>query len=219
MNKVKTIVTITLIAVIGIVCFVLGGCQSDEVKADVKPVKEVTAEIEKAVGEVNTEKAEKEDKKDKKEEKKTEEKDAEKSNTADSSESYSSNEYSNSSNSGNSGSSSSSSSGNSNSGGNSGSSSSSSSGNSGSSEKASKPAHTHDWVAVYDTRQVEKTREEAYSRCSVCYQDCTGNEAGHGEQHLLAGEGGGYSVVYREVPYYELEEYVSGYSCNCGATK
>ena len=85
--------------------------------------------------------------------------------------------------------------------------------------KADKPKHTHKWEPVYSTRQVEKTREVAWTKCYCCGADMTGHPE-HIDQHLENHETNvHYGTEYRTETYYETEKYVSGYKCSCGAKK
>ena len=82
-----------------------------------------------------------------------------------------------------------------------------------------KPKHTHSWTPVYAERQVEKTKEVAWTKCYACGADMTGNIS-HIDQHLLNHESNvHYGTEYRMEVYYETETYISGYKCSCGKTK
>lgn len=91
--------------------------------------------------------------------------------------------------------------------------------NSGSSSNNSKPAeHTHNWVAQYKTvnvpeqghneqvlvqaaydEQVPVTEMKAYSICSTCGADITGNTSAHVKNHVMIGDDkGGYYTEWRE---------------------
>lgn len=84
-------------------------------------------------------------------------------------------------------------------------------------EKAAK--HIHSWEPVYSERQVEKTRQVAWTKCYKCGVDMTGNPS-HIDQHLLNHETGvHYGTEYRTEIYYETERYIAGYSCACGASR
>ena len=84
-------------------------------------------------------------------------------------------------------------------------------------EKAGK--HIHSWEPVYSERQVEKTRQTAWTKCYKCGVDMTGNPS-HIDQHLLNHETGvHYGTEYRTEIYYETERYIAGYSCACGASR
>ena len=114
--------------------------------------------------------------------------------------------------------------------------------NSGSSSNNSKPAeHTHDWVAVTETRtvvdqaaydeQVPITEMKAYSICNDCGADITGNTYEHVKDHMINDTGnGGYHTEWREVvtgyqtvhhdAVTHTETVTTGYRCStCGATK
>ena len=114
--------------------------------------------------------------------------------------------------------------------------------NSGSSSSSSKPAeHTHDWVAVTETRtvvdqaaydeQVPITEMKAYSICNDCGADITGNTYEHVKDHMINDTGnGGYHTEWREVvtgyqtvhhdAVTHTETVTTGYRCStCGATK
>lgn len=84
-------------------------------------------------------------------------------------------------------------------------------------EKAVK--HIHSWEPVYSERQVEKTRQAAWTKCYKCGADMTGNPS-HIDQHLLNHETGvHYGTEYRTEIYYETERYIAGYRCACGASR
>lgn len=114
--------------------------------------------------------------------------------------------------------------------------------NSGSSSNNSKPAeHTHNWVAVTETRtvvdqaaydeQVPITEMKAYSICNDCGADITGNTYEHVKDHMINDTGnGGYHTEWREVvtgyqtvhhdAVTHTETVTTGYRCStCGATK
>ena len=114
--------------------------------------------------------------------------------------------------------------------------------NSGSNSSSSKPAeHTHDWVAITETRtvvdqaaydeQVPVTEMREYSICSTCGADITGNTSAHVYQHMINGDdkGGWHSEWCEEVTGYQTvhhdavthtETVTTGYRCStCGATK
>ena len=114
--------------------------------------------------------------------------------------------------------------------------------NSGSNSNNSKPAeHTHDWVAVTETRtvvdqaaydeQVPITEMKAYSICNDCGADITGNTYEHVKDHMINDTGnGGYHTEWREVvtgyqtvhhdAVTHTETVTTGYRCStCGATK
>ena len=80
-------------------------------------------------------------------------------------------------------------------------------------------SHTHNWVKVYGERQVERTRQVAWTKCYACGADMTGNIS-HIDKHLLNHETNvHYGTEYRTEVYYETETYVAGYKCSCGKTK
>lgn len=129
------------------------------------------------------------------------------------------------------------------------------------SSNSSKPAeHTHNWVAQYKTvnvpekghneqvlvqaaydEQVPVTEMKAYSICSTCGADITGNTSAHVKNHVMIGDDkGGYYIEWREtvVGYntvhhdavYETryvvdspattKQELTGYKCSsCGKTK
>ena len=115
--------------------------------------------------------------------------------------------------------------------------------NSGSSSSSSKPAeHTHNWVAVTETRtvvdqpaydeQVPVTEMREHEICSSCGADLTGTDASsHVYQHMINGDdkGGWHSEWREEVTGYQTvhhdavthtETVTTGYRCStCGATK
>ena len=114
--------------------------------------------------------------------------------------------------------------------------------NNGSNSSSSKPAeHTHDWVAVTETRtvvdqpaydeQVPITEMKAYSICNDCGADITGNTYEHLKDHMINDTGnGGYHTEWREVvtgyqtvhhdAVTHTETVTTGYRCStCGATK
>lgn len=111
-----------------------------------------------------------------------------------------------------------------------------------SNSNSSKPAeHTHDWVAVTETRtvvdqaaydeQVPITEMKAYSICNDCGADITGNTYEHVKDHMINDTGnGGYQTKWREVvtgyqtvhhdAVTHTETVTTGYRCStCGATK
>ena len=84
-------------------------------------------------------------------------------------------------------------------------------------EKAGK--HSHSWEPVYSERQVEKTRQAAWTKCYKCGVDMTGDPS-HIDQHLLNHETGvHYGTEYRTEIYCETERYIAGYRCACGASR
>lgn len=138
---------------------------------------------------------------------------------------------------------------------------SSSSNKNNSSSNSSKPAeHTHNWVAQYKTvnvpekghneqvlvqaaydEQVPITEMKAYSICSTCGADITGNTSAHVKNHVMIGDdkGGyytewretvvGYNTVHHDAVYetrYVVDspattkQELTGYKCSsCGKTK
>lgn len=133
--------------------------------------------------------------------------------------------------------------------------------NSSSNSNSSKPAeHTHNWVAQYKTvnvpekghneqvlvqaaydEQVPITEMKAYSICSTCGADITGNTSAHVKNHMMIGDdkGGyytewretvvGYNTVHHDAVYetrYVVDspattkQELTGYKCSgCGKTK
>ena len=133
--------------------------------------------------------------------------------------------------------------------------------NSSSNSNSSKPAeHTHNWVAQYKTvnvpekghneqvlvqaaydEQVPITEMKAYSICSTCGADITGNTSAHVKNHVMIGDdkGGyytkwretvvGYNTVHHDAVYetrYVVDspattkQELTGYKCSgCGKTK
>ena len=133
--------------------------------------------------------------------------------------------------------------------------------NSSSNSNNSKPAeHTHNWVAQYKTvnvpekghneqvlvqaaydEQVPITEMKAYSICSTCGADITGNTSAHVKNHVMIGDdkGGyytewretvvGYNTVHHDAVYetrYVVDSHattkqeLTGYKCSgCGKTK
>ena len=114
--------------------------------------------------------------------------------------------------------------------------------NSGSISSSSKPAeHTHDWVAVTETRtvvdqpaydeQVPITEMVAWEKCDNCGADITADPSGHNKTEMLAGTGKygwhtewkevvtGYQTVHHDAVTH-TEMVTTGYRCStCGATK
>ncbi len=112
-----------------------------------------------------------------------------------------------------------------------------------SSSSSSKPAeHTHNWVAVTETRtvvdqpaydeQVPVTEMREHEICSSCGADLTGTDAApHVYQHMINGDdkGGWHSEWREEVTGYQTvhhdavthtETVTTGYRCStCGASK
>ena len=117
--------------------------------------------------------------------------------------------------------------------------------NSGSSSNNSKPAeHTHNWVAVTETRtvvdqaaydeQVPIKEMREFAICSACGEDLTNMDdaalSNHLYNHMINGENGGYFSDWREVTVgYQTvhhdavthtETVTTGYKCSgCGKTK
>lgn len=133
--------------------------------------------------------------------------------------------------------------------------------NNSSNSNNSKPAeHTHNWVAQYKTvnvpekghneqvlvqaaydEQVPITEMKAYSICSTCGADITGNTSAHVKNHMMIGDdkGGyytewretvvGYNTVHHDAVYetrYVVDspattkQELTGYKCSsCGKTK
>ena len=133
--------------------------------------------------------------------------------------------------------------------------------NSGSNSSNSKPAeYTHNWVAQYKTvnvpeqghneqvlvqaaydEQVPVTEMKAYSICSTCGADITGNTSAHVKNHVMIGDdkGGhytewretvvGYKTVHHDAVYetrYVVDsaattkQELTGYKCSgCGKTR
>lgn len=129
------------------------------------------------------------------------------------------------------------------------------------SSNSSKPAeHTHNWIAQYKTvnvpeqghneqvlvqaaydEQVPVTEMKAYSICSTCGADITGNTSAHVKNHVMIGDdkGGyytewretvvGYNTVHHDAVYetrYVVDspattkQELTGYKCSgCGKTK
>lgn len=114
--------------------------------------------------------------------------------------------------------------------------------NSGSNASSSKPAeHTHNWVAVTETRtvvdqaaydeQVPITEMVAWEKCDNCGADITADPIGHHKPEMLAGTGKygwhtewkevvtGYQTVHHDAVTH-TETVTTGYRCStCGATK
>lgn len=240
--------------------------KDDKVSLDVTKKDGSTATLTPSEDSVKTEEEKKDEQEVKQEEKKEEKKEetakADTSNKSNSSESKKNNTASTGSSSNKNNSSSSSSkpsSKPSNSGNNS--SSSKPSNNSGSNSSSSKPAeHKHEWVAQYKTvnvpekghneqvlvqaaydEQVPITEMKAYSICSTCGADITGNTSAHVKNHVMIGDdkGGyytewretvvGYNTVHHDAVYetrYVVDspattkQELTGYKCSgCGKTK
>lgn len=114
--------------------------------------------------------------------------------------------------------------------------------NSGSNSSNSKPTeHTHNWVAVTETRtvvdqpaydeQVPITEMVAWEKCDNCGADITADPGGHNKTEMLAGTGKygwhtewkevvtGYQTVHHDAVTH-TETVTTGYRCStCGATK
>ena len=225
--------------------------KDDKVNLDVTKKDGSTATLTPSEDSVKTEEEKKDESEVKQEEKKEETAKADTSNKSNSSESKKNNIASTSSNSNKNNSSSSSSKP---------SSKPSNSGNS-SNSNSSKPAeHTHNWVAQYKTvnvpeqghneqvlvqaaydEQVPVTEMKAYSICSTCGADITGNTSAHVKNHMMIGDdkGGyytewretvvGYNTVHHDAVYetrYVVDspattkQELTGYKCSgCGKTK
>lgn len=113
--------------------------------------------------------------------------------------------------------------------------------NSGSSSNNSKPAeHTHNWVAVTETRtvvdqpaydeQIPQYQDVERMICNQCGTDISENAVAHNDQHLSNHEPGGYHsevrlmlIGYQTVHHDAVthtETVTTGYRCStCGATK
>ena len=117
--------------------------------------------------------------------------------------------------------------------------------NSSSNSSSSKPAeHTHNWVAVTETRtvvdqpaydeQVPIKEMREFAICSACGEDLTNMDdaalSNHLYNHVINGENGGYFSDWREVvtgyqtvhhdAVTHTETVTTGYRCStCGATK
>lgn len=216
--------------------------KEDKVNLDVTKKDGSTATLTPSEDSAKTEEEKKEEQEVKKEEKKEETAKADTSNKSNSSESKKDNTASTSSNKNNSSSSSSkpSSKPSNDSSNNSGTS--KPSNNSGSNSNSSKPAeHTHDWVAVTETRtvvdqpaydeQVPITEMVAWEKCDNCGADITADPSGHNKTEMLAGTGKygwhtewkevvtGYQTVHHDAVTH-TETVTTGYRCStCGATK
>ena len=213
--------------------------KEDKVNLDVTKKDGSTATLIPSEDSVKTEDEKKDETEVKKEEKKEETAKADSSNNSNASESKKDNTASNtntSSNKNNTSSSKPSNSGSNNSG------SSKPSNSSGSSSSSSKPAeHTHDWVAVTETRtvvdqaaydeQVPITEMVAWEKCDNCGADITADPSGHNKAEMLAGTGKygwhtewkevvtGYQTVHHDAVTH-TETVTTGYRCStCGATK
>lgn len=216
--------------------------KENKVNLDVTKKDGSTATLTPSEDSVKTEEEKKDESEAKQEEKKEETAKADTSNKSNASESKKENTTATTNTSSNKNNSSSSSSKPSNSGSNN-SGSSKPSNNSGSSSNNSKPAeHTHNWVAVTETRtvvdqaaydeQVPVTEMREHEICSSCGADLTGTDASaHVYQHMINGDdkGGWHSEWREEVTGYQTvhhdavthtETVTTGYRCStCGATK
>ena len=215
--------------------------KENKVNLDVTKKDGSTATLTPSEDSVKTEEEKKDESEVKQEEKKEETAKTDSSNKSNTSESKKDNTASTSSNSNKNNSSASSSKPSNNSSNNSGSS--KPSNNSGSNSNSSKPAeHTHDWVAVTETRtvvdqaaydeQVPVTEMREHEICSSCGADLTGTDASaHVYQHMINGDdkGGWHSEWREEVTGYQTvhhdavthtETVITGYRCStCGAKK
>lgn len=113
--------------------------------------------------------------------------------------------------------------------------------NSGSNSSSSKPAeHTHDWVAVTETRtvvdqpaydeQVPITEMVAWEKCDNCGADITADPIAHHKPEMLAGTGKygwhtewkevvtGYQTVHHDAVTH-TETVTTAYCLSCAATK
>ena len=218
--------------------------KEDKVNLDVTKKDGSTATLTPSEDSAKTEDEKKEEQEVKQEEKKEEKKEetakADSSNKSNASESKKDTTASTSSNSNKNNSSASSSKPSNGSSNNSGSS--KPSNNSGSSSNNSKPAeHTHNWVAVTETRtvvdqaaydeQVPITEMVAWEKCDNCGADITADPSGHNKAEMLAGTGKygwhtkwkevvtGYQTVHHDAVTH-TETVTTGYRCStCGATK
>lgn len=215
--------------------------KEDKVNLDVTKKDGSTATLTPSEDSVKTEEEKKDESEVKQEEKKEETAKAESSNKSNTSESKKDNTASTTNTSSNKNNSSTSSSKPSNSGSNN-SGTSKPSNNSGSNSSSSKPAeHTHDWVAVTETRtvvdqpaydeQVPVTEMVAWEKCDNCGADITADPSGHNKTEMLAGTGKygwhtewkevvtGYQTVHHDAVIH-TETVITGYRCStCGATK
>ena len=232
--------------------------KEDKVNLDVTKKDGSTATLTPSKDSVKTEEEKKDEQEVKQEEKKEETAKADSSNKSNTSESKKNNTASTTNTSSNKNNTSSSSKPN-NSSNNSGTS--KPSNNSSSNSNSSKPAeHTHNWVAQYKTvnvpekghneqalvqaaydEQVPITEMKAYSICSTCGADITGNTSAHVKNHVMIGDdkGGyytewretvvGYNTVHHDAVYetrYVVDspattkQELTGYKCSsCGKTK
>lgn len=212
--------------------------KDDKVNLDVTKKDGSTATLTPSEDSVKTEEEKKDESEVKQEEKKEETAKADTSNKSNTSESKKENTTATTNTSSNKNNSSSSKPSNS-SGNNSGSS--KPSNNSGSSSNNSKPAeHTHNWVAVTETRtvvdqpaydeQIPQYQDVERMICNQCGADISGNAVAHDDQHLSNYEPGGYHSEVRQmlIGYQTVhhdavthtETVTTGYRCStCGATK
>lgn len=103
----------------------------------------------------------------------------------------------------------------------------------------------HDEEGDFETYLIQDAYEENITEmvydpwecCDICQEDCTGDGGAHMKEHALAGEGGGrHTEYYKEVQktvFHEAEygqcwvidheawneTIITGYQCDCGATK
>ena len=213
--------------------------KEDKVNLDITKKDGSSATLTPSEDSVKTEEEKKDESEVKQEEKKEETAKADSSNKSNTSESKKDNTASTTNTSSNKNNSSSSKPSNS-SGNNSGSS--KPSNNSGSNASSSKPAeHTHNWVAVTETRtvvdqpaydeQVPITEMVAWEKCDNCGADITADPSGHNKAEMLAGTGKygwhtewkevvtGYQTVHHDAVTH-TETVTTGYRCStCGASK
>lgn len=238
--------------------------KDDKVSLDVTKKDGSTATLTPSEDSVKTEEEKKDEQEVKQEEKKEEKKEetakADTSNKSNTSESKKNNTASTSNSSSNKNNSSSSNSKPSSKPSNSSNSSSSKPSNNNSSNSSKPAEHTHNWVAQYKTvnvpekghneqvlvqaaydEQVPITEMKAYSICSTCGADITGNTSAHVKNHVMIGDdkGGyytewretvvGYNTVHHDAVYetrYVVDspattkQELTGYKCSgCGKTK
>ena len=216
--------------------------KEDKVNLDVTKKDGSTATLTPSEDSVKTEDEKKDESEVKQEEKKEETAKADSSNKSNTSESKKNNTASTSSSSNKNNSNSSSSKPSSKPSNSSNSSSSKPSNNNDSNSNSSKPAeHTHNWVAVTETRtvvdqaaydeQVPITEMVAWEKCDNCGADITADLIGHRKAEMLAGTGKygwhtewkevvtGYQTVHHDAVTH-TETVTTGYRCStCGATK
>ena len=215
--------------------------KEDKVNLDVTKKDGTTATLTPSEDSAKTEDEKKEEQEVKQEEKKEETAKADSSNKSNASESKKENTTATTNTSSNKNNSSASNSKPSN-GSSNNSSSSKPSNNSSSNSSSSKPAeHTHNWVAVTETRtvvdqaaydeQVPITEMVAWEKCDNCGADITADPSGHNKAEMLAGTGKygwhterkevvtGYQTVHHDAVTH-TETVTTGYRCStCGATK